>query len=168
MTVDSRIRTIFIAAVAIALLPVVAAATDQGAGRGKAWYQQEAAQQMLELTTEQIERIAEVEADFGPRLAEMNKEKRTAYRALITALDAGELPQAEFEAMRDRLESAYGSHAALTGERWRALRSILTRTQWRNLPEAAPKALSLGQFGVAKRGGVYMGPGTKKAAPNPK
>ncbi|MEX1309307.1 MAG: hypothetical protein AB1Z65_02715 [Candidatus Sulfomarinibacteraceae bacterium] len=168
MTVDTRIRILTIAAVTLVLMPGLAAAADQDTGKAKAWYERETTQQKLELTNDQIARIAEVENDFGPRLAEMNQEKRTAYRALITALDAGELPQAEFEAMRNRLESAYGSHAALTGERWRALRSILTKTQWRNLPEAAPKALSLGQFGVSKRGGFYMGPGAKKTAPNPK
>lgn len=165
MTLNSRTRLMMIAAVTIVLLPVSAAAANPDAPKKTPWYEEETAQQKLELTSDQIARIAEVEADFGPRLAAMNKQKRTAYRALITALDAGELPQAEFEAMRTRLESAYGTHASLTGERWRALRSILTRTQWRNLPEAAPKALTLGQYGVSKRGGIYMGPGVKKTVP---
>lgn len=168
MTKNTRFRILFIAAVTIVLLPVLVAAAGQNAGKSKAWYEQETVQQKLELSADQVARIAEVEEDFGPRLAAMNQEKRTAYRALITSLDAGELPQDEFEAKRTRLEVAYGSHAALTGERWRALRSILTKTQWRNLPEAAPKALSLGQFGVSKRGGFYMGPGGKKTAPKPK
>jgi len=167
MTTNPRFRILLIAAVTIVLLPAFAA-TGQDAEKQKAWYEQETAQQKLELTTDQIARIAEVEEDFVPRLAALNQEKRTAHRALITSLDAGELPQDEFEAKRTRLEVAYGSHAALTGDRWRALRSILTKTQWRNLPEAAPKALSLGLFGVSKRGGFYMGPGGKKTAPNPK
>jgi len=167
MTLNPKTRLILIAAVTIVLLPVFDAA-GQETTKKKAWYEQESAQQKLELTTDQIARLTVVEEDFVPRLAALNQEKRAAHRALITALDAEDLPQAEFEAMRNRLESAYGSHAALTGERWRALRSVLTRTQWRNLPEAAPKALSLGLFGVAKRGGIYMGPKSKNTAPNPK
>ena len=167
MTLNPRIRLILIAAVTIVLLPVLNAA-GQEANKKKAWYEQESAQQKLELTADQIARLAEVEEHYVPRLAALNHEKRTAHRNLITAFDAGVLSEEDFAAKKTRLEVAYGSHAALTGERWRALRSILTRTQWRNLPEAAPKALSLGQFGVSKRGGVYMGPGAKKTAPNPK
>jgi hypothetical protein len=98
----------------------------------------------------------------------LNVEKRTAYKSLMTALDAGNIPQDTFEANQARLEAAYGSHAALTAERWRALRSVLTEKQWRGLPEAAPKALALGHFSVAKRGGIYMGPNRPQTAPDPK
>jgi len=83
-------------------------------------------------------------------------------------VDAGDIPQDTFEANQARLEAAYGSHAALTAERWRALRSVLTEKQWRGLPAAAPKALALGHFSVAKRGGVYMGPNRPQTAPDPK
>jgi Spy/CpxP family protein refolding chaperone len=171
MTANSRFRVLFATAVTIALLPGLAAAADQGAEdtKGKkSWYDQEAVQQKLELTADQVASIAGVEANFGPRLAAKNQEKRTAYRALMTALDAGDLPQQEFEAKRAQLEAAYGSHAALAVDRWLALRKVLTKDQWRKLPEAAPQALTLGHFGVAKRGGVYMGPGQPKPGSNPK
>ena len=170
MTANLRFRVLFATAMTILLLPGLAAAAGQGAGNKNkgSWYEQEAVQQKLELTADQVTSIAEVEASFGPRLAAMNEEKRTAYRALMTALDAGELPQQEFETKRARLEAAYGSHAAVTGDRWRALRRVLTEEQWRKLPKAAPKALTLGHFGVAKRGAIYMGPNRPKTAPDPK
>ncbi len=168
MTANPRFRYLVVTAVTIALLPGLAAAAGKAAGNQKPWYEEKAAQQKLGLTADQVTSIAEVEASFGPRLAAMNEEKRTAYRALMTALDDDGLPQQEFETRRARLETAYGSHAAVTADRWRALRRILSEEQWRKLPEAAPKALTLGHFGVAKRGGVYMGPGQPKPAPNPK
>lgn len=168
MTLIPRFRILFATAVLIVLLPGLAAAAGQDAGNKKSWYEQEVVQQKLELTADQVTSIAEVEAIFGPRLAAMNQEKRSAHRALITALDAGELPKQEFETKRARLEAAYGSHAAVTGDRWLALRKVLTKDQWRKLPEAAPQALTLGYLGVAKRGGVYMGPGKPKPAQNPK
>ena len=168
MTANPRFRVLFATAVMIVLLPGLAAAAGQDAGNKKSWYEQEVVQQKLELTADQVTSIAEVEASFGPRLAAMNQEKRSAHRALITALDAGELPKQEFETKRARLEAAYGSHAAVTGDRWLALRKVLTKDQWRKLPEAAPQALTLGYLGVAKRGGVYMGPGKPKPAQNPK
>jgi len=171
MIAHPRFRVLFATAVTIVLLPGLAAAAGQNAGNKmskKIWYEKEAVKQALGLTTDQVTSIAEVEASFGPRLAAMNGEKRTAYRTLMTALDAGDLPQQEFKTKRARLEAAYGSHAAVTADRWLALRRILTEEQWRKLPEAAPKALTLGHFGVAKRGGLYMGPGQPKPAPNPK
>ena len=113
-------------------------------------------------------RITEVETSFRIRLAEMNKEKRTAYRMLLTSLDAGDLSDEEYTAMRTRLETAYGSHAAVGADHWRALRGTLTETQWRKLPEAAPKALALGTYSVAKRGGFYMGPGKPGSTPGKK
>jgi Spy/CpxP family protein refolding chaperone len=168
MTISNpRFRILFATAVMVALLPGFTAA-GQNAGNKKSWYEQETVQQKLELTADQVKGIAEVEASFGPRLVALNGEKRAAYRALMTALDADDLPQQEFETKRARLEAAYGSHAALTGDRWLALRRVLTEQQWRKLPEAAPRALTLGHFGVAKRGGVYMGPGQPKTAPKPK
>ncbi len=164
-TSNPRFRILFATAVTVALLPGLAAAAGPDAEKNKSWYEQEAVQQALELTTDQVKGITEVEASFGPRLAAMNQEKRRAHRALITALDAGELPKQEFETKRAQLEAAYGSHAALTGDRWLALRKVLTKDQWRKLPEAAPQALTLGFLGVAKRGGVFMGPGHPKTAP---
>lgn len=162
MTLDPRFRVLIIAAVAIVLLPGLAGASGKDGGNRKPWYEQETVQEKLELTDDQVTSLAEVETTYGPRLAAMNQEKRTAYRSLVTSLDSDDLTQQEFEAMRARLEAAYGTHAATTGDRWQALRSVLTKQQWRNLPEAAPKALSLGQFGVAKRGGMYMGPSGPK------
>ena len=169
MTTEPRFKILFATAVVVLLLlPSFADAAGQNKGNRKNWYEKEAVQQKLELTEDQVARIAEVEETFMPRLKEMNVEKRTAYKSLMTALDSGEITQDTFEADRARLEAAYGAHAALTAERWRALRSVLTEQQWRKLPEAAPKALALGHFSVAKRGGVYMGPGRPKNAPSPK
>jgi len=156
------------ALVVILLLPGLAGAAKQQTGDIKEWYEQVPVQQKLGLTEDQVARLAEVEESFMPRLRKLNVEKRTAYKSLMTALDAGDIPQDTFEANQARLEAAYGSHAALTAERWRALRSVLTEKQWRGLPAAAPKALALGHFSVAKRGGVYMGPNRPQTAPDPK
>jgi Spy/CpxP family protein refolding chaperone len=169
MTTKPRFKILFATVVAVLLLlPTFADAADQNKGNRKNWYEQESVQQKLELTEDQVARIAEVEESFMPRLTEMNVEKRTAYRSLMSVLDSGEITQDKFEANRARLEAAYGAHAALTAERWRALRSVLTEQQWRGLPEAAPKALALGHFSVAKRGAIYMGPNRPKTAPDPK
>jgi len=169
MTRRLRTKILFATAVVVLLLlPSFANAAGQSKGNTKAWYEQEAVQQKLDLTEDQVARIAEVEETFRPQLAKMNQEKRAAYRTMMTSLDAGELPEDEFEANRTRLELAYGSHAARSADLWRALRSVLTEAQWRKLPEAAPKALTLGYYSVAKRGGVYMGPGRSTTTPNTK
>ena len=169
MTVKPRFKILFAMSAATALLlPSFADAAGQSKGNTKTWYEQEAVQQKLELTEDQVARIAEVEERFRPQLATMNQEKRTAYRTLMTSLDSGELQEDEFEANRTRLEAAYGSHAAVTADLWRALRSVLTEQQWRKLPETAPRALALGHFSAAKRGGIFMGPGKPKTAPNTK
>lgn len=169
MTEHSRSR-VFCAAVAgvIFLLPIFAGATEKDQGKRKSWYEQKAVQQKLGLTADQVAGITEVEESFGARLVKMNQEKRTSYRGLMSALDAGQLSEDDFEARRTRLEEAYGSHAAVSADRWRALRSILTKDQWRNLPEVAPRALALGYFSIVKRGSVYMGPKGPPAAPTSK
>jgi len=153
--------------VVLLLLPGLAGAAKQQTGDIKEWYEKELVQQKLGLTEDQVARIAEVEESFIPRLAEMNVEKRKAYRSMMASLDSGDITQDAFEAGRARLEAAYGAHASLTAERWRALRSVLTEQQWRSLPETAPKALALGNFMVARRGGVFMGPDGPKTKPNP-
>jgi hypothetical protein len=143
--------------VALLLAACAARAADQGPRR-QAWYDDAKVQQALELTADQVASLAEVEASFGTRLAELNAQKRTAYRKLLTSLDPGNLPADEFQRLRGQLEAAYGTHAAVSADRWQALRSVLTESQWRKLPEAAPKALALGNYSVAKRGGIFLGP----------
>jgi Spy/CpxP family protein refolding chaperone len=169
MTTKPRFKILFAAAVAVALLlPSFADAAGQNKGNRKNWHEQESVQQKLGLTADQVARIGEIEETYGTRLIEMNQEKRTAYRILMTSLDAGELPEEEFNANRARLEAAFGSHAAVTADRWLALRRVLTEQQWRKLPEAAPRALALGPISVSRRAGVFMGPGSQNTPTNPK
>ena len=121
------------------------------------WWDNPEVQGELGLSQEQVGELAALYENFGDNLEEVSLKKRAAYRKMITALDRDDLTDEQFNQYKEGLEAAWASQATELAERWHGIRQILTKDQWKNLANVAPKAIAAASFGVSKRSTVTLG-----------
>ncbi len=149
-----RVAGALVIAVVLSAGPVLAQNPRSGQQQRRhrtAWFEREDVQQALGLTETQIASLSEATKAHREKLPALRRAQREAYRALFEALGSEKPDPAAVEEARKDLETAILDLNRAGMDHWIALRKILTKAQWEQLPNVAPRALRLGSA-VAMRG----------------
>ena len=122
----------------------------QSEGRNK-WWTSESVRVQLGLTDEQVERIGELQEEKNKQLSTIRAEVVRAMREVIGALDDPSTSEEILAEKRRDLEDAWALNLQVTIDHWIELRQVLSAEQWKELPNAAPRALRLGMLGLRAR-----------------
>jgi hypothetical protein len=123
----------------------------------RSWWEKETVQVELDLSSQQVGAIANIEEQNLKLTREHRKAQQQAYRNMIKVLTMGSPTEAEITESRLALEEAWVESVRQNVEHWVKLREQLSPEQWVKLPRVAPRALQLGGFRTHAMGTIRVG-----------